>query len=80
MIGRRAVVVTDSDGVLEVFGPYGEESDALSAAKSDLELWAIESEDTSVELVDMPLRDPVTLDEWIHDPEGFYVAEDGVEL
>lgn len=75
MIQRRAVVVTDSDGVLEVFGPYAED-DELLAAKSDLELWAVESGDLSVELTDMPLREPATLDEWITDPEGFYTTGD----
>ena len=76
MIERRALVVTDSCGVLEVFGPY--DSDVVAFAMDDLEVWAGDSGDESVEVEDVPLRDPDDLQQWIEDPEAFY--EVGEEL
>lgn len=76
MISRRALVVTDSFGVLEVFGPYSPEE--LSGPLGDLEVWAGDSRDEFVEVEDVPLRDPDTLQQWIEDPEGFYGVGDEV--
>lgn len=70
MIGRRALVVTDSFGVLEVFGPY--DADVVAFAMDDLEAWAGDSGDESVEVEDVPIRDPDDLQQWIEDPEAFY--------
>ena len=72
MIGRRALVVTDSCGVLEVFGPYDAGTDELSFDLTALEVWAGGSGDESVEVEDVPLRDPDDLQQWIEDPEAFY--------
>lgn len=76
MISRRALVVTDSLGVLEVFGPYDAGTDELSFDVTALEVWAVDSGDESVEVEDVPLRDPDTLQQWIDDPEGFYGVGD----
>lgn len=70
MIGRRVIVVTDSDGVLEVFGPF--EGDELLSAKSDLESWVAGCGDPFVELLDMPLNGSDALGTWLLDPEEFY--------
>lgn len=73
MIGRRALVVTDSYGVLEVFGPYDAGTDELSFDLTALEAWAVDSGDESVRVFGpMPLRDPDDLQQWIEDPESFY--------
>lgn len=72
MIQKRALVVTDSFGVLEVFGPYGAHSADLEVAKSDLEVWAVDCGDDSVEMHDLPMHDPELLAGWIADPAEFY--------
>jgi hypothetical protein len=64
VISKRAIVVTDDLGVLEVFGPYSpEEISGDLAALEDLD---------NVEVSDVELRYPEAVAGWIDDPEGFY--------
>lgn len=73
---KRALVVVDLYGVLEVFGPYRAGSDELHFAATMLEVWAAESADDSLAVLDMPLRDPDSLQQWTDDPEAFYSVGD----
>ena len=68
MISKRAIVVTDDFGVLEVFGPYSpEEISGDLAALEDID---------NVVASDVELRYPEAVAGWIDDPEGFYGVGD----